>query len=58
MFGYAVFGRVVDGMDVADAIGAVETGPAGPFDAEAPVERIFIERVDPVDGPVDGPPAE
>ena len=58
MFGYAVFGRVVDGMDVADAIGAVETGPAGPFDAEAPVERIFIERVDPVDWPVDGPPAE
>ena len=51
MFGYAVFGRVVDGMDVADAIGAVETGPAGPFDAEAPVERIFIERVDPVEWP-------
>ncbi len=51
IYGYAVFGRVVDGMDVADAIGAVATGPGGPFDAEVPIEPVFILRVDPVDGP-------
>ena len=51
IYGYAVFGRVVDGMDIVDAIGDVETGPAGPFRAEAPLERIFIERIDPVELP-------
>ncbi|MHA7872444.1 MAG: peptidylprolyl isomerase, partial [Hyphococcus sp.] len=54
VYGYAVFGRVVDGMDVVDAIGAVETGPGGSFDAEVPGQPIIIERVD----PVDWPPAE
>ena len=49
VYGYAVFGRVVAGMDVVDAIGAVETADGGPFEAEVPVEQIFIERVDPVD---------
>ena len=48
-YGYAVFGKVVEGMDVVDAIGAVATGPGGPFESEVPVEPIFIERVDPVD---------
>ena len=51
IYGYAVFGRVVEGMDVADAIGMVETGPGGDFDAEVPVEPILIERVDPVAWP-------
>lgn len=51
IYGYAVFGRVVDGMDIADAIGNVATGPGGPFDAEAPLEKIFITRIDPVEWP-------
>ncbi len=51
IYGYAVFGRVVEGMDVADAIGEVETGPGGMFEAEAPVELIFINRIDPVEWP-------
>lgn len=51
IYGYAVFGRVVKGMEVADAIGAVETGPGGPFEAEAPIEMIFIDRIDPVSAP-------
>lgn len=51
IYGYAVFGRVVDGMDVADAIGMVETGPGGQFDAEVPVEPVIIKRVDPVEWP-------
>ena len=49
IYGYAVFGRIVDGMDVAEAIGMVATGPGGPFDAEVPVEPIFILRIDPID---------
>jgi len=49
-YGYAVFGRVVEGMDVADAIGAVATGPGGPFPSEAPVETVTISRVDIIEG--------
>lgn len=51
IYGYTVFGRVIAGMDVADAIGNVATGPGGPFDAEAPLEKIFITRIDPVEWP-------
>ena len=51
IYGYAVFGKVVEGMDVVDAIGNVDTGEGGPFDAEAPLEQIFITRVDPVEWP-------
>lgn len=39
-FGYAVFGKVVDGMDVVDAIAAVQTGPG-----DVPNEQIVIESV-------------
>lgn len=54
IYGYTVFGRVVDGMDVADAIGNVETGRGGPFPDEAPLEQILVNRID----PVEWPPAE
>jgi cyclophilin family peptidyl-prolyl cis-trans isomerase len=53
IYGYAVFGRVVEGMDVADAIGAVETGEGGQFDAEVPVEPVVIIRIDAVAPPVE-----
>jgi len=55
--GYTVFGRVVSGMDVVDAIAAVETGPKGVFDKDVPVEPVYIERVDPV-GEADVPQAD
>lgn len=42
-WGYAVFGKVVEGMDVIDAIAAVETGAAGPFPRDAPQEPVVIE---------------
>ncbi|MBI1366911.1 MAG: peptidyl-prolyl cis-trans isomerase [Alphaproteobacteria bacterium] len=51
IYGYAVFGKVVQGMDVVDAIGSVATHAAGPFDAEVPVDAILINRVDEVDWP-------
>ncbi|MCA1779270.1 MAG: peptidyl-prolyl cis-trans isomerase [Xanthomonadaceae bacterium] len=44
-WGYAVFGRVTDGMDVVDKIRAVETGNKG-MHQDVPVEPIAIERVE------------
>lgn len=42
--GYAVFGRVVEGQDVIDQIGAVETGRHG-MHGDVPVEAIVIESI-------------
>ena len=43
-FGYAVFGRVTDGMDVVDAIAGVETGNHGGHQ-DVPVEAVTITAV-------------
>jgi cyclophilin family peptidyl-prolyl cis-trans isomerase len=43
-WGYAVFGKVVEGMDVVDAIAETPTGPGGPFPKDAPQEQVIIER--------------
>ena len=43
-FGYAVFGRVIDGMDVVDAIAKVKTGFNGPHQ-NVPEEPVVIKRV-------------
>ena len=45
-WGYAVFGSIVEGMEVVDEIGHVATGAGGPFDRSVPVEPIVIERVE------------
>jgi len=42
-WGYAVFGRVIEGFDVVDQIGTVATGSAGPFPRDVPKEAIVIE---------------
>ena len=42
-WGYAVFGRVVDGMDTVDRIAAVETGSQGHFQ-DVPRETVIIEK--------------
>ena len=44
-WGYAVFGQVVDGMDVVDAIATTNTGPGGPFRKDAPQEMVVIEQI-------------
>lgn len=44
-WGYAVFGRVVEGMEVVDDIGAVATGQVGPFDKDAPLKPVVILKV-------------
>jgi cyclophilin family peptidyl-prolyl cis-trans isomerase len=42
-WGYAVIGRVVEGMDVIDRIASVPTGEKGPFPDDAPLEPIVIQ---------------
>jgi cyclophilin family peptidyl-prolyl cis-trans isomerase len=44
-WGYAVFGRVVQGMDVIDKIGETPTGAVGQFKQDAPLKPIIIESV-------------
>jgi len=43
-WGYAVFGKVTEGLDVVNQIGSVATGRAGPY-SDVPVEPVFIENV-------------
>ena len=42
-WGYAVFGKVSDGMDVVDAIRKVKTGNSG-FHQDVPTEDVVIEK--------------
>lgn len=44
-WGYAVFGRVVEGMDIVDEIRALETGTQG-MHRDVPVEPVIIEKVE------------
>ena len=44
-WGYAVFGKVTDGMEVVDKIASVDTGPGGPFRQDAPREMVVIETI-------------
>jgi peptidyl-prolyl cis-trans isomerase A (cyclophilin A) len=50
-WGYAVFGKVVAGMDVADHISDVATGAKGPFKDDAPLKPVIIERIERVPAP-------
>lgn len=64
-WGYAVFGQVIDGMDVVDAIAAVPRGNRGPY-GDVPIEPVVMKRVtvlpeaaatvrpEPVEGPAAG----
>ncbi|GAB3683091.1 peptidylprolyl isomerase [Salinisphaera aquimarina] len=44
--GYAVFGKVTDGMDVVDKIAAGQTGAAGPFRQDVPQDMVTIESAE------------
>jgi peptidyl-prolyl cis-trans isomerase B (cyclophilin B) len=44
-WGYTVFGKVIDGMDVVEKIKGVKTGSAGPFQKDAPQSPVVIESV-------------
>lgn len=43
-WGYAVFGKVVQGMDVVDRIATVPTGKLGPLDQDAPLTPVVIRK--------------
>lgn len=45
-WGYAVFGKVVEGMDVVDKIAATPTGAKGPFRSDVPTTDVVIEKVE------------
>ena len=44
-WGYAVFGKVVSGMDVVTKIAKMPTGAAGPFRSDVPKQPVVIESV-------------
>jgi cyclophilin family peptidyl-prolyl cis-trans isomerase len=50
-WGYAVFGKVVQGMDVVDRIGNVPTGSRGLFKEDAPLKPVVIQKIERVAGP-------
>ncbi|MGH8263101.1 MAG: peptidylprolyl isomerase [Steroidobacterales bacterium] len=45
-WGYAVFGHIVQGLDVLDRIGNLATGPGGEFKEDVPVKPVNIEKVE------------
>jgi peptidyl-prolyl cis-trans isomerase B (cyclophilin B) len=47
-WGYAVFGKVVEGQDVVDKITQVKTGRSG-FHQDVPLEDVLIQRVEVTD---------
>ncbi|MGC9315783.1 MAG: peptidylprolyl isomerase [bacterium] len=48
-WGYAVFGKVIDGMDVVDKIAETPTGPKSPFPSDVPQTTIVMEKVEVLD---------
>ena len=45
-WGYAVFGKIVQGMDVVDRIGITPTGSMGPFKNDSPLKPVVIEKIE------------
>ncbi|HEY0635140.1 MAG TPA: peptidylprolyl isomerase, partial [Gammaproteobacteria bacterium] len=44
-WGYTVFGRVTQGMEVVKAIKAQKTGSGGPFPSDVPQQPVIIKTV-------------
>jgi len=49
-WGYAVFGKVIKGMNVVEKIRTVQTGSKGPFRQDVPQTTVVIEKVELVGG--------
>jgi peptidyl-prolyl cis-trans isomerase A (cyclophilin A)/peptidyl-prolyl cis-trans isomerase B (cyclophilin B) len=45
-WGYAVFGRVIEGMEVVDRISVSPTGAMGPFKQDAPMQAVIIQKIE------------
>ena len=50
-WGYAVFGKIVQGMEVVDKIGNVSTGKVGPIKEDAPLEQVVILKIERLETP-------
>jgi cyclophilin family peptidyl-prolyl cis-trans isomerase len=50
-WGYAVFGKVVQGMEVVDKIGNVPTGAHGVIKEDVPLKPVIIEKIEPINSP-------
>jgi cyclophilin family peptidyl-prolyl cis-trans isomerase len=53
-YGYAVFGKVTDGMKVVDEIRGLPTGSGGMFPRDVPRSPVIIETVRVIEDKVDG----
>ena len=42
-YGYTVFGKVIQGMDVVNKIAAMPTGAGGPFPKDVPLEHVILK---------------
>jgi cyclophilin family peptidyl-prolyl cis-trans isomerase len=45
-WGYAVFGRITEGMEVIDRISVSPTGSMGPFKQDAPLQAVVIQKAE------------
>jgi len=55
-WGYAVFGKIIEGMEVVDRISVSPTGSAGPFKQDSPIQAVVIQKVELMtDGNAAGP---
>lgn len=45
-WGFAVFGKIVEGMEIVDQIGHVDVGARGVFERDVPIQNIIIESVE------------
>jgi cyclophilin family peptidyl-prolyl cis-trans isomerase len=45
-WGYAVFGKVVEGMEVVDRISVSPTSSKGPFKQDVPIAEVVIQKVE------------
>ena len=49
-WGYAVFGKVVSGLDVVMKVAKTPTGPGGPFPTDVPRSQVIVESMSVVGG--------
>ncbi len=50
-WGYAVFGRVVQGIEVLDRIGNVATGAGGEIKEDVPLKPVIIQKIEIISSP-------
>jgi cyclophilin family peptidyl-prolyl cis-trans isomerase len=45
-WGYAVFGKVIEGMEVVDRVSVSPSGSMGPFKQDAPLQAVVIQKIE------------